>query len=93
VTDEAPSCDQALRSLAGCREVRFAAGAFARAVIRSGIQPAGRSVTRATGLGLYPATGRNRKARTRAAKIAAAWIVAKLAPMYTRGPPPNGNKA
>ena len=45
-------------ALRASEKVRSASGWFARAVTNNGIPPAGRSVTRATGLGLCPATGR-----------------------------------
>jgi hypothetical protein len=41
------------------------------------------SVTRATGLDLCPATGRKRNARRSTARITAASMVAKLAPIQT----------
>jgi hypothetical protein len=74
-------------------KLRSASLWFARAATNNGIPPAGRSVTRATGFGLCPATGRKRKARWRTAKITAASTVAKFAPIQTLGPPPNGKKA
>ena len=78
-------------ALRASEKARSATGWFARAA--TGIPPAGRSVTRATGFGLCPATGRKRKARSSTAKITAASMVAKLAPMQTLGPPPNGRKS
>jgi hypothetical protein len=61
-----------------------------RAEIMSGMPPSGRSVTRATGLGLWPASGAKRKHRTKVARTTAASMVANPAPMQMRGPPPNG---
>src|SRR5262249_42144302 len=62
-------------------------------IISNGIPPVGRKVTFVTGFGLCPAIGRKQKARTSVARIMAASIIAKPAPMQTRGPPPNGRKA
>ena len=64
-----------------------------RVATRSGMPPSGRNVTRATGLGLWPASGAKRKLRTKVARITAASMVANPAPMQMRGPPPKGKKA
>jgi hypothetical protein len=64
-----------------------------RGSISNGMPPCGRSDTRAIGFGLWPGTRWKRKARTSAARIVTASIIAKLAPMQTRGPAPNGRWA
>jgi Protoglobin len=62
-------------------------------VAKSGMPPAGRNVRRAIGLALWPGTVSKRKARTSVAIITTASIMAKFAPMHTRGPAPNGRCA
>src|SRR6516162_5445545 len=58
-----------------------------------GMPPAGRSVTRRRGSGLWPGRSRSRKEFRRLARTTVASIWAKLCPMQMRGPAPNGRYA
>ena len=56
----------------------------------SGIPPLGWSVTRAIGVGSWPATGSKLADCSRVASMAVASIIANAMPMQMRGPAPNG---
>ena len=55
-----------------------------------GIPPCGRIETRTSGRILWPGSGSRVAPRTSVARIATASIIAKVWPMQTRGPAPNG---